>query len=71
MDSKDFPKASDLLGENITSVFVGQLLLAHVVKQGGMVKISVEEVDATGEWIMEMQVDQIKQELILIARRKQ
>jgi hypothetical protein len=65
------PHAKEYLGDETTQLFLNQLLLAFVIKQGGTVKIEASEVDLTGGWIMTMHVDQSTKTFILEAKEKQ
>lgn len=65
------PHAKELLGDDTTQLFINQLLVAFVLKQGGKIEIPVSDVDATGDFIMNMEVDQHRQLFILQTRRKQ
>lgn len=65
------PHANEFLGSATTQVFLNQLLMAIVIRQGGKVELPVQQVDATGDYIMTMEIDQQRKVFILKARKKQ
>ena len=71
MNNEAIPHARDALGDDSTQVFMNQLLLALVISKGGTIVIPVHEVDATGGYIMTVEVDPDKRIFILHARKKQ
>ena len=64
------PHANDFLGSATTQVFLNQLLLALVIKQGGKIELPIKEIDGTGGYLMTMEIDQTRQVFILTARKK-
>ena len=64
------PHANDFLGSATTQVFLNQLLIALVVRQGGKVELPVQHVDDTGGYLMTMEIDHPRQMFILKARKK-
>lgn len=65
------PHAREILGDDTTQLFLNQLLLATVIKQGGSMVLDVADVDATGGHMMSVDIDQEAQTFTLIARQKQ
>ena len=64
------PHANDFLGSATTQVFLNQLLLSMVIKQGGEVEMPVHLIDDTGGYLLMMKIDQARQVFILTARKK-
>jgi len=64
------PHAKEFLGSATTQVFLNQLLLALVIKQGGKIELPIKEIDGTGGYLMTMEIDQTRQVFILTARKK-
>ena len=61
----------ELLGEDQTQLFINQLLLAMVISQGCTVEVPMADVDATGGYILEMEIDKPRGVFILRAKKKQ
>ena len=63
--------AKELLGEHSTQVFINQILMALVIKNGGKLMVSLKEIDATGGYLMMMEVDPDTNMILLKAVQKQ
>jgi len=64
------PHANDFLGSATTQVFLNQLLLSLVIRQGGKVEMPVHLVDDTGGYLLTMEIDQTRRVFILNAKKK-
>lgn len=64
------PYANDVLGDASTQLFIQQLLMALVVQLGGKAEIPVMSVDATGGYLMNLEVDSVNRQFVLTAHKK-
>lgn len=64
------PHAREMLGDDSTQLFLNQLLLALVVKNGGTHSLSVDEVNATGGYMMNLAVSEDQKVFTLVAKKK-
>lgn len=71
MTKEVIPHAKDLLGDASTQLFINQLLLAIVLRNGGRLTVPIEAVDGTGGYSMDINVDPVGGSFALTAKKKQ
>lgn len=71
MAKESIPHAKEMLGDASTQVFINQLLLAIVLRDGGHITVPIEAVDSTGGHFMEMSVNPDGGYFALTAKKKQ
>lgn len=64
------PKAANVLGEQISNILIGQLLIVMVKRAGGKITLPIPEVDDTGQDVLDLSVSHDARTFTLAVSKK-